>query len=153
MKILYHNRKPGEVDIDKKLGAEYVSQDDLFRRSDVLSVHCPLTPETHHLIGQKQFDLMKNGSYFINTARGKIVREEDLVKALLSGKLRGAGLDVFEEEPVVHPELLKMQNVLLLPHIGTLTVQTRQTMFNLCIENITAVLNQQPPKTPVNKIL
>jgi len=128
----------------------YRSLDALLAVSDYVSVHAPLTSETCSLMNQARFGQMKRGSYFLNMARGKIVVEADLVEALASGHLAGAALDVFEDEPVVHPGLLGMPNVILTPHIGGGTHQTRRAARSLAVENVAFVLRGMTPVTPVN---
>ena len=122
----------------------------LLKESDIVSIHVPLTKDTHHLIGEEQFSMMKKGSYIINTARGPVVDEEALVKALKSGILAGAGLDVFEKEPHIHPELLELDNTVLTPHIGTSTIDTRIAMAKMTAENLIAVLEGKRPANVVN---
>ena len=124
MKIQYHNRNrvPDDQNPTK---AAYVSFDELLKTSDVISVHLPLSPSTRHTLDRGQFRKMKGGATLINTARGPIINEEALVEALDSGKLFSAGLDVFEEEPKIHPKLVENDKVFLLPHIGTATVETQ----------------------------
>lgn len=123
MKIQYHNR--GRLSPDLEKGAKYVGFEELIRTSDVLSLNCSLRKETVGIIGKKEFEAMKKGVIIINTARGKLVDEQALVDALDYGKVFSAGLDVYEEEPKVHEELLKNPNVVLLPHIGTATWETQ----------------------------
>jgi glyoxylate reductase len=125
--------------------------DDLLKEADIISLHTPLTHQTHHLIDARKFSLMKRGAYLINMARGPVVDEQALVKALQTGKLAGAGLDVFENEPEVHPALLDMPNVCLAPHIGGGTQESRHAARQLCIDNVLAVLSGKRPLTPVNE--
>jgi glyoxylate reductase len=131
MKIQYNKRHP-----DPNSPYKYVSFDELLATSDVLSLNLSLTEQTKHIINREAFSKMKDGIILINTARGGLVDEEALVEALKSGKVRGAGLDVYEHEPEVHPELLKMENVILLPHVGTATIETQvsasKTMTTFC---------------------
>eukprot|EP01087_Luapelamoeba_hula_P008211 TRINITY_DN2039_c0_g1_i1.p2 TRINITY_DN2039_c0_g1~~TRINITY_DN2039_c0_g1_i1.p2 ORF type:complete len:173 (-),score=29.20 TRINITY_DN2039_c0_g1_i1:83-601(-) len=152
MKIVYYQRNRVSEELEKELGATYVSLDELLRDSDFISIHTALTTETRHLIGAPQLAQMKKNAYLINTSRGAVVDESALVEALKSGHLAGAGLDVFEEEPKVHPELLQMRNVTLLPHIGSGTIEDRSEMFNVCLRNVEAVLEGRPPINPVNNI-
>lgn len=123
MKIQYHNRSRLSPELEQ--GAKYVSFEDLVRTSDVLSLNCSLRKETVGIIGRKEFEIMKPGVVIVNTARGKLIDEAALVDALDSGKVYSAGLDVYEEEPKIHEGLLKNPNVVLLPHIGTGTVETQ----------------------------
>ena len=123
MKIQYHNRRqlpPGEEN-----GSTYVSFEELLETSDVLSLNLALNPKTKHIIGKPEFDKMKDGIIIVNTARGALIDEAALVDALKSGKVWTAGLDVFEEEPKIHPGLLECENVVLLPHVGTGTFETQ----------------------------
>jgi glyoxylate reductase len=137
MKITYHNRKKLSRTLEKKLHAKYVSFDDLIRKSDVLSVHVPYTKDTHKIVDHAVLQKMKKTSFLINTARGKIINELDLVKALRDGLICGAALDVFENEPIgKRHELTKMQNVVLAPHIGSSTAETRKKMAEITIQNL-----------------
>ena len=143
MDVIYTKRartggEPGQVDLDE-----------LLERADVVSLHCPLTPETRHLIDGDALARMKPEAYLVNTARGPIVDEVALAAALRAGTIAGAALDVFEHEPDVHPELLDLDNVVLLPHLGSATVETRTAMAQLACENVLAVLDGQPAPTPV----
>jgi glyoxylate reductase len=131
------------------LAAERVSLEEGLARADVVSVHVPLTPETRGLIGARAFSLMKPGAIFINTARGPIHDEGALVQALKSGRLYGAGLDVFEREPVVHPELVGLQNVVLTPHIGSGAARYREMMTAMALENARAVIEGREPPNRV----
>ena len=124
MSVQYHNRKP--VPSDKNpVGAKYVSFEELLRTSDVISVHLPLSPATRHTLSKREFQMMKDGVVVVNTARGPIINEEALVEALESEKVFSAGLDVYENEPKIHPKLLANDKVALLPHIGTATMETQ----------------------------
>lgn len=126
-----------------------VSNEELIKISDVISLHCPLTDETRHILSEEAFANMKDGVYIVNTARGTCIDERALVAALKSGKVAGAGLDVFENEPQIEPELYEMENVVLLPHIGSAATETRIKMTDLAIANIELVLSGKEPKTPV----
>jgi len=123
--------------------------DELLASSDVLSLHVPLTAETHHLIDRKALARMKRTAYLVNTSRGPVVDEEGLAWALREGLIAGAGLDVFEREPVVHPDVLGLENVVLAPHLGSATTETRTAMADLAVSNVLAVLAGQPPVTPI----
>lgn len=125
--------------------------DALLAEADFVSLHVPLLPQTHHLIDARRLAQLKPGAYLINMARGPVVDEEALVRALQSGHLAGAGLDVFENEPEVHPALLTMENVVLAPHVGGGTRESRQAARLLCAENVAAVLRGERPLTPVNE--
>jgi glyoxylate reductase len=151
MKILYHNRNR-KFEYEQQLGAVYASFDELVQSSDYIVCLTPLTPETKNLFTREVFQKMKTSAVFVNASRGPVVDEQALYDALIEGDIAGAGLDVFEKEPIGadHP-LLKLPNVVALPHIGSSSVDTRVTMMNLCLENITAVLEGGGPKTLVNK--
>lgn len=152
MKVQYHNRKPASDDLLKAAGTDvtYISTlAELLATSDVVSVHVPLSNATHHLIGAAEFAQMKPGVVFINTARGPVVDEAALVDALESGQVWSAGLDVFENEPKVHPGLLKSEHTVMLPHIGTATKETRRAMEVLMLENVESGLANGQLKTPV----
>ena len=149
MRVIYHSRSRLSAEDEAALGAEWVDFDGLIARSDILSLHAPLTPETRHVISAEVLGRMRPGSYLINTARGALVDEAALVDALRDGPLAGAGLDVYEREPAIHPGLLELPNVVLLPHIGSATRETRTRMAMLAARNAHAVLSGQPPLTPV----
>lgn len=151
MEIQYTNRSPLSGALIAELGARPVDLDTLITTSDVLSLHAPATPETAHLLDAAALARMKPGSYLINTARGKLVDEAALVRALRGGPLAGAGLDVFEREPAVEPGLLELDNVVLLPHIGSATTGTREAMAMLAARNVHAVLTGGSPLTPVRR--
>jgi glyoxylate reductase len=149
MEVLYHNRSRKE-EAEQELGARYVEFDELLETVDFVSVHTPLTDETHHLIGPKELGRMKPMAVLVNTSRGPVVDEAALADALAAGRIFAAGLDVYEEEPKVHPKLLELENVVLAPHIGSASVETRDRMAALAAENLAAVLRGEDPKTPVN---
>lgn len=149
MRIVYSGRSRVAGDVEKTLGAEYVSVSELLERSDVVSLHCPLTPETRHLIDADALKSMKPGAYLINTTRGPVVHEAALADALETGEIAGAGLDVFEAEPDVEPRLLGLENAVLTPHLGSATVETRTAMAVLAAENVVSVLTGGNPLTEV----
>ncbi|NEX79111.1 D-glycerate dehydrogenase [Bacillus thermocopriae] len=151
MNILYHNRSKNQ-EAEKELGAIYTSFDKLLRSSDFIVCLTPLTKETRHLFTREAFRKMKPSAIFVNASRGPVVDEQALYDALVSGEIAGAGLDVFDKEPIGqdHP-LLKLSNVVALPHIGSATIESRTGMMRLCVENIEAILEGRPPKTLVNK--
>lgn len=149
MKIAYSSRSGPKPELADELEATLLGFDELVATSDVLSLHAPYSPATHHLIGAEQLAVMKGSAYLINTARGPMVDESALVKALKSGQIAGAGLDVFEEEPAVHPGLSELDNAVLLPHLGSATVETRTAMAMLAALNTNAVLAGQAPPNPV----
>ena len=124
--------------------------DRLLATADIVSLHCPLTPETHHMINQAALARMKRSAYLINTSRGAVVDEAALAWALKNGMISGAALDVYEEEPRVHPDLLTLENVVLTPHLGSATTETRTAMADLAVRNAIAVLNGESPLTPVS---
>ena len=130
-------------------GGPGIDLDELLSDSDVVSLHCPYGPATHHLIGAEQLAAMQDSAYLVNTARGPIVDEAALASALREGRIAGAGLDVYEHEPRVHPELRELDNVVLLPHLGSATVETRTAMAVLAADNVLAVLGGQRPPTPI----
>ena len=148
MEILYHNRSRNE-EAEKELGARYLDLDDLLRESDFVSIHTPLTDETRHLIGERELGLMRETAVLVNTSRGPVVDEATLADALEDGRIFAAGLDVYEEEPKVQPTLLELENVVLAPHIGSATIETRDRMATLAAENLAAVLRGEEPKNPV----
>ena len=148
MEILYHNRSRDES-AEGELGARYLELEDLLREADFVSIHTPLTPETRHLIGAEQLGMMKPSSVLVNTSRGPVVDEDALADALAEERIFAAGLDVYEEEPKVHPKLLDLENVVLAPHIGSASFETRDRMATLAAENVAAVLRGEKPKTPV----
>ncbi|HYW06486.1 MAG TPA: D-glycerate dehydrogenase [Longimicrobium sp.] len=149
MRVIYHSRTPLPPDDERVLAAERVDFDALLARSDVLSLHAPLTPETRHAFDRSALARMRPGSVLVNTARGPLIDEAALVDALRDGPLGAAGLDVFEREPIVHPGLLDLPNVVLLPHIGSATHGTRAGMATLAARNVRAVLDGDPPLTPL----
>jgi glyoxylate reductase len=149
MQIAYTGRRRADPAAEDALEARLLPLDELLATADVVSLHVPLTPETRHLIGARELRLMKESAFLINTTRGPVVDEDALVEALRAGTIAGAGLDVFEREPVVHPGLLELENVALLPHLGSATIETRTAMGVLAAENVLAVLAGRAPLTPV----
>jgi glyoxylate reductase len=147
MEIAYFGRR--ESPRAAALEATRIDLDELLATSDVVSLHTPLTPETKHLIGARELGLMKPTATLVNTARGAVVDEASLVEALRDGQIAGAGLDVYDDEPNVHPGLLELENVVLLPHIGSATVETRAVMAELAARNAIAIASGEPPETPV----
>ena len=137
MNVIYHNRKPISKSIEKMLKTKYVSEDTLYKKSDIISLHVPYNKNTHHLMNSKIFKKMKKTSFLINTSRGKIVNEKQLVTALKTKQIQGAGMDVYESEPVQKDNLLlKLENVVLVPHIGSSTKETRQKMSDITARNL-----------------
>jgi glyoxylate reductase len=149
MEVAYHDMRRNE-EAERELGARYLELEELLETCDFVSVHAPLTDETRHLIGEKELERMKGTSVLVNTSRGPVVDEAALAEALAEGRIFAAGLDVFEEEPKVHPRLLELENVVLAPHIGSASIETRDKMAALAAENLVAVLRGEEPKTPVN---
>ncbi len=149
MRIAYAGRRRADAALEEELGATMLELDELLAAADVVSIHCPLSDETRHLIDARRLALMKPTAYLVNTARGPIVDEAALTAALRAGAIAGAGLDVFEREPAVEPGLLELENVVLLPHLGSATIETRTAMGVLAAKNAAAVLAGDPPLTPI----
>jgi glyoxylate reductase len=146
MRVLYYNRQRLSPAVEAEYSATYLPLDTLLQQADFVSLHTPYTPATHHLIGERELNLMKPGAILINTARGPIVDEKALVKALQTGTIAGAGLDVFENEPAVEPELLTMEQVVILPHIASASLTTRALMATMAANNLLAhARGEQPP--------
>jgi glyoxylate reductase len=152
MRVIYNHRRPNKEmdDLGGAGGARRVPLEELLREADFISLHVPLSDATRHLIGRKELALMKPTAVLINTARGPVVDEEALVEALREKRLFAAGLDVYEREPALHPGLFELENVVLLPHIGSATVSTRNRMAQMAAENLIAMLAGRKPATPVN---
>jgi glyoxylate reductase len=144
MHVAYTARRPANL-----AGAVHMPLDRLLATSDIVSLHCPMTEDTRHLINETSLMRMKRTAYLINTARGPVVDEGVLARWLREGRLAGAALDVYEREPIVHPDLLTLENVLLIPHLASATTETRTAMADLAVSNAIAVLAGQPPLTPV----
>jgi glyoxylate reductase len=149
MDVLLSGRSTPDAAAVQALGATVVALPELLATADVVSLHCPLTPATRHLIGTEELRAMPPTAHLVNTARGPIVDEAALVAALEAGEIAGAGLDVFEDEPRVHPGLLGRDDVVLLPHVGSATLETRAAMADLAADNVLAVLAGEEPPTPV----
>ena len=150
MKVIYYSRKRKE-DVERELGVEYRELRSLLREADIVSIHTPLTEETYHLIGEKELSLMKPTAILINTARGAVVDQKALYKALKERRIFGAGLDVYEKEPIdADDPLLELDNVVLLPHIGSASVETRGRMARMAAENLLAGLRGEKPPNLVN---
>ena len=144
MKIKYWNRTRLTAEEEQRKNWEYMPLDELLQKADFVSLHVAYTPETHHMISQRELGLMKKGAVLINTSRGAVVDEKALVRALEEGEIWGAGLDVFEHEPEVEKELLTMKNVVLLPHLGSASFATRTKMGMMALENILAACKGDP---------
>jgi lactate dehydrogenase-like 2-hydroxyacid dehydrogenase len=150
MRVLFHDPYPPPPDLVAELGIEpRASVDDVVRAADFVSLHCPATPETRHLMDARRLALMQPGAFLINNARGDVVDEAALIAALRAGTIAGAGLDVYEREPVVSPELLAMENVVLLPHLGSATRETRVAMGVRTLDNLKAFFSGAAPRDRV----
>jgi len=150
MPVLYTQRSRLAHDLERSLGAAYAALDDLLARSDIVSLHCPLTPETRGLLSAERLSRMKRGSVLVNTSRGPVVDESALAVALEKGPLAAAGLDVYEDEPRVNARLRKQPNVVLTPHIASADRPTREAMARMAVDNALAVLEGKAPLNPVN---
>ena len=150
MRVVYHDMHRATPEQEREWGIEYVDKETLFGESDFLSIHVPLTRETRHLVGAAELERMKPTAVLVNTARGPVVDEKALADALESGRIASAGLDVFEAEPQVEARLLALENVVLVPHIGSASIKTRTRMCTMAAENAAAVLGGQKPANPVN---
>ncbi len=144
MRVLYFDRHKNEV-LESRLKAEKTTLDKLLVTSDFVSLHIPLDRETHHLIAEREISLLKPSAIIINTSRGAVIDERALINALKEKRIGGAGFDVYEDEPAVHPALMKLKNVILLPHIGSATYEARNRMAVMAVENLTAGLEGRTP--------
>ena len=151
MKILYYDEYRPDPAVEKELGATYVPFDELLQKADYVSIHVPLMESTHHLISERELKMMKKTAYLINSARGPIVDEKALVKALQEKEIAGAGLDVFEDEPELAPGLAELDNVVIAPHIASATVETRSKMATMAAEGCLSVLKGDKPVNLVNE--
>ena len=147
--FIYYDLKRNEQ-AEKEFGVQFVFLEDLMKNSDFVSIHVPLTPETKHLVGDKELRLMKKTAYLINTSRGAVIEEAALVKVLQERTIAGAGLDVYENEPKLSEGLVQLDNVVLLPHIASASFDTRSKMSEMAAQNIVAVLSGQAPINPIN---
>jgi gluconate 2-dehydrogenase len=150
MQVLYHNRRRLDPERERRLNATYVGKEELLRRSDFVVLQVPYTAETHHMIGAAELRLMKPSAILVNSTRGGVVDDAALVAALKAGVIRGAGLDVFENEPNLHPGFLELKNVVLAPHIGSSTEATRRAMAMTAARNLVAALSGEIPPNLVN---
>jgi lactate dehydrogenase-like 2-hydroxyacid dehydrogenase len=150
MRVIYHNRTRLPEERERTLGVTYAGRDELLAQSDFVVVMAPYSPATHHMIGAAELARMKPSAILVNSARGGIVDDAALVAALKDKRIAGAGIDVFEGEPKVHPEYLELRNVVLTPHIGSASRATRLNMCNTAAANLTAVLEGREPPNPVN---
>lgn len=149
MRIAYAGRRRADAAVEAELDAAHLDLDELLGAADVVSLHTPLSDATRHLIDARRLRLMKPTAHLVNTSRGPVVDEAALAEALREGVIAGAGLDVFEHEPAVEPALLGLENVTLIPHLGSATVETRTAMGILAAQNVAAVLAGDPPPTPI----
>ena len=150
MRVLYYDMYRPPAEVEQELGAEYRDLEDLLRESDFVSLHANLTPQTRHLINAGRLAMMKPMAVLVNTSRGPVIDEQALAQALQQGQIFAAGLDVFEREPDIHPGLLACENAVLIPHLGSATVQTRLAMANLAVDNLFAGLEDRHPPTLLN---
>lgn len=150
MRILYHDAVRAAERVEKELGLEYAGTERLLRESDFVSLHVPLLPETRHMIGAAQLRMMKPDAILVNTSRGPVVDEAALAEALAERVIAGAGIDVFEREPHVHPALLKLENVVLAPHIASASVDTRRKMSMMAAQSAAAALEGRRPENLLN---
>jgi len=150
MRVMYADAVELPNEVTEPLGAERRELDELLEEADFVSIHVNLTPETRHLFGAEQFKRMKRTAVLVNTSRGPVVDEAALVEALRNGEIFAAGLDVFEHEPEVHEGLLEFENVVIVPHLGSATVDTRNAMEMLAVENVLAALDGRRPETLIN---
>lgn len=150
MNVIYYDVYRMSQEEEQQYHVTYMPFEDVLQQADFVSIHTPYMPSTHHLIGERELNLMKSGSILINTARGPIVDEKALVKALQAGTIAAAGLDVYENEPAVEPELLTMENVVLLPHIASASLRTRTLMATMASDNIVAHYHGQRPPNILN---
>jgi glyoxylate reductase len=149
MRVAYAGRRRADAGLEAELDATMVDLDELLATADVVSIHTPLSAETRHLIDARRLALMKPTAHLVNTSRGPVVDEAALAAALRDGTIAGAGLDVFEREPAIEPGLLELENAVLIPHLGSATIETRTAMGVLAAENAAAVLAGQTPPTPI----
>ena len=150
MRVLYYDPFRQSEKVERELGVEYVPKDELLVRSDFVTLHCALTPETRHLISTSELQLMKPTAVLVNSSRGPVVDEAALADALATGTIAAAGLDVYENEPHVHPQLLELENVVIVPHIASASVRTRTRMCMLAAENMLAGLAGRRPPNILN---
>ncbi len=151
MRVIYSGSRQAPAEVETELNARLVSQDELFQQADFVSLHVPLTPATRHLISRENLDKMKRTAFLINTSRGPVVDEEALADALENKKIAGAALDVFEHEPKIHPKLMARRDVILTPHIGSATVETRTRMMVVAANNVAAFFEGRTPPNALNK--
>jgi glyoxylate reductase len=150
MRVIYHDAVDLPAEVERESAAKRASFEQLLAEADFISIHTNLTPETRHLFSTDQFRAMKSTAVLVNTSRGPVVDEAALAQALRDGEIFGAGLDVFENEPEVHPDLLDLDNAVIIPHLGSATVDTRRAMGLLAVENVFAALDGERPPTILN---
>ncbi len=150
MTVLYTKRSRISEAEERELAVSYAALDELLQRADFVSVSCALTPQTRHLVGSRELSLMKSGAILVNTARGPVVDEAALAGALTAGRIAGAALDVYEDEPRVHPGLLPLRQVVLAPHLGSAVVELRERMAHVVVDNIQAVIEGRRPPNLYN---
>ncbi len=148
--ILYYDVIRASQEAEAEYGAEFVALEELLKRADIVTLHCPYTQDYHHMMNERTFALMKPSAYFINCARGRLVDERALVNALSNNVIAGAGIDVYEDEPFPLPELLALDNVSVSPHIGTFAYEARVEMTRECLGGITALLRGEKPSNVIN---
>jgi glyoxylate reductase len=151
MRVIYSGTKGAPADVDKELNAEFTQQNKLFAEADFVTLHVPLTPQTRHLICKESLEKMKRTAFLINTSRGPVIDEEALAEALENKKIAGAALDVYEHEPKVNPKLMARRDVILAPHIGSATVETRTRMMVVAAKNVAAFFEGFTPPNALNK--
>ena len=149
MRVIYHSRNRAPADVEKELNAEYLPLDQVLAQADFLSLHVPLTPETRGLIGPRELAQMKRSAFLVNTSRGPVVQEAALAEALAAETIAGAALDVYEHEPTIH-DGLRRPNVVLAPHLGSGTVETRTKMAMMAAENVIAFFDGRRPPNILN---
>ena len=150
MTIIYSDPRRLPAEEEQKFGAEHRSFEDLLREADFVSLHPQLSPDTRHLMSDAQFALMKPTAFVINTARGPVIDEAALVRALKAKQIAGAGLDVYEHEPQVSPDLVAMPNVVLTPHLGSAVLELREGMAHVVVDNTIALIEGKPPVSCLN---
>ena len=149
MEVLYHDVK-AKPELEAELGVEYRGLEEMLKQVDFLSIHVPLNPATEKMIGEQELEMMKDTAYVINTSRGAVIDEKALLHALRSGEIAGAGMDVYEDEPKLTPGLAEQDNVIMLPHIGSASVETRTKMATMAAENLLAGLKRKEMPNLVN---
>ena len=152
MKVIYYEHDGPKPEVEKALGVKYADFDELLKQADFITLHVPLNDQTKHMVSTKEFGLMKSTAILINTSRGQVINEKALVEALKKGKIAGAALDVYEEEPAMAPGLNELDNALIVPHIGSATIETRTKMATMAAENVIAAVQCKVPPNLVNRV-